>query len=298
MHVLEVDREEVEHRAECRPEQEGDPDGGAEVPVPEQARRNERVAAAPLGDGEHGQQRQAGRRARQDSGRSPTEVRALDQREHEQRDPEGGAERTGKIEAASRLALAIGRYEGERQHQRSAGQRHVDEEHRLPAEGLGEHAAEQDADHESGRARSAPDRDRSVALAALGECGVDERERGGKDERPAEPLGRAGEQQEFGSRCEPTRERRAGVERETRREDPAPPEHVSGATTEQQEPGGRHRVGADHRLQRLLREAQVTADLRQCYHHDVLIERDDQHCERQQRQRRVAAAGTRPVAPT
>ena len=171
----------------------------------------------------------------------------------------------------------------------SRRQRHVDEEDRLPAERVGEHAAEQHADDQAGRAGAAPDRDGAVALAPFGERGVDERQRGREDERPAEALHRACDEQELGLGGEPAGERGAGVEREAGDEDPPAAEQVGGAAAEQEEAGGGHGVRADHRLQRLRRVAQLAADLGQCHDDDVLVERDDQHRERQQRQRRVPA---------
>lgn len=72
---------------------------------------------------------------------------------------------------------------------------------------------------------------------------------------------------------------------------PLPVETIPDATpcsrsAEQQEPAERHRIRADDQLQRLRRIAQRAANLRQRHDDDVLIERDDQHRERQQRQRR------------
>jgi hypothetical protein len=81
----------------------------------------------------------------------------------------------------------------ERQPYGHGGQRHVDEEHRFPAERLGERATHQHAEHEPGRARTAPDGHGAVALGASGECGVDQ-ERGGEHERSAESLRRAGDE--------------------------------------------------------------------------------------------------------
>jgi hypothetical protein len=161
------------------------------------------------------------------------------------------------------VALAVGGDQLNGEQHRDSGQRHVDEEHRLPAERLREHAAEQHADDKAGRAGAAPYRQGAVALAALGERGVDQREGGGKHKRSAEPLNGAGGEQDLRSRREPTGERGAGVERQARHEHPPRPEQVGGAATEQQETGGCHRVGADYRLQRLRRVVQLAPDLGQ-----------------------------------
>jgi hypothetical protein len=116
-----------------------------------------------------------------------------------------------------------------------------------------------------------------------------------EDQRPAEPLHRPGSQQELGCRREAASERGASIKRQARHEDPASSEQIGSATTQQQEAAGHHRVGADHRLQDLRGVAQLATNLGQRDHHDVLIERDDQHRERQQRQRGRLAVATEPV---
>jgi hypothetical protein len=55
----------------------------------------------------------------------------------------------------------------------------------------GEHAAGQHADHQASRAGTSPHPQDTVAFAALGERGVDERQGGGKDQRPTKTLERA-----------------------------------------------------------------------------------------------------------
>ena len=112
------------------------------------------------------------------------------------------------------LALGVAGDQPERRERGKTGQRHVDEEHRLPAERLREHAAEQHADHQPGRPRAAPHRQRAVALAAFGERGVDQRQGGGKDERAPEPLRRAGDEQDLGYRSRAPGQR--GTERTAR----------------------------------------------------------------------------------
>ena len=77
---------------------------------------------------------------------------------------------------------------------------------------------------------------------------------------------------------------RTGVQRQASNENVASAEDIRGAPAEQQESAGRHRVGADDRLQRLGGIAERAPDLGQRDHHDVLIQRDDQHRKRQQRE--------------
>src|SRR5262245_10543395 len=110
VHVLEVEREEVEHRAEGGPEQEADHDRGREVAVGEEPRWYEWLRAAPLDHGERGKQEQAGGRARHDGGRPPAEAGTLDECDHEQRHTERGAQRSGQVEPAPLFARRVGGY--------------------------------------------------------------------------------------------------------------------------------------------------------------------------------------------
>ena len=250
---------------------------------------HERVGTAPLDEREDDQQQRTGQRRRDDLRRVPATVRPLDEREDEQGHAERRADRARGVEAPRGVARGVGGDQPQGERDRDRDQRHVDEEHRLPPERLREHAAEQHPDHQAGRTRAAPDRQGAVALAALREGHVDQRERGREHERPAEPLQRASAELDLGHRRQPTGERRDPVEREPGDEHPPAPEQVGRPAAEQQEAGGRHRVGADHGLQRLGRVAEIAPDLGQRDDDDVLVERDDQHRERQQRERRALA---------
>ena len=199
----------------------------------------------------------------------------------------------GRSKRRPAVAFAVGGEQPEGQRDRDRDQRHVDEEHRLPAEHLREHAAEQHTDHQAGRSRAAPHGQRAVALTALGEGRVDQRQRGGEDQRSAEPLGGSRRQLDFGHRRQPADEGGDAVQRQPGDEDPAVAEQVGGAAAEQEEAGRGDRIRADHRLQRLRGVAEVARDLGQRDHDDVLVERDDQHGERQQGQGRSMAGAAR-----
>src|SRR5262249_37103697 len=105
---LEIQRQEVEDGAEGRPEQERDRNGCGEVTVGEQPRRHERLATAPLDDGERAERDQAGCCAGQDGRRAPAEAWALPWRKDEQRDAERPAEGAGQVDAAAGLAPVVG----------------------------------------------------------------------------------------------------------------------------------------------------------------------------------------------
>ena len=66
------------------------------------------------------------------------------------------------------LVAALGQ-DARREHRGGEADRHVDEQHPLPAGPLGQHAAEQHAGGAAGARHGAPDAQRLVALGALGE---------------------------------------------------------------------------------------------------------------------------------
>src|SRR5262249_50799485 len=180
------------------PEQEGNGCRGSEVAVGEQSRGHEWIATASLDDSEGRQEERGTGRAGDDGGGSPAEVRPLHEGEHEQRDPQGRAERAWQVECATDLKLAVRGNERERQEKGGTREWDIDEEDCLPAERVRQHAAKQYADHETSGAGAAPDRYRAVALWAFREGRVDQREGGGEDQGTTQPLEGAGGQQELG----------------------------------------------------------------------------------------------------
>src|SRR5262245_46113392 len=124
----------------------------------------------------------------EDRRRAPPGVGSADQREHQQGDGGGGGQRTGQVEPAAGLSCLVRADEWERQGDRGAGQRDVDEKHRRPPEGVREHTAGQHADDQAGGTRAAPHAERPVAAAALGEGAVDDRQGGGKTSAPPSPC--------------------------------------------------------------------------------------------------------------
>ena len=263
------------------------------TPLASRGRRHERIAAAALDDAERREQQQSRCRGADDRRRVPSRVWTAHQREDEQRDATCGRQRAGQVEPAVPVPRAVRVDQRKRQHDRCAGKRDIDEEHSLPAERAGQHAAEQHADDEPGRAGPAPDAQGAVARVSLRERRVDDGQCAREDQCAAESLQRARGKLELGAHREPAGERRNGVQHQARHEHPAPAEQVRGAPAEQQEAARCDRVGADDCLQRLRRIAKVAGDLGQRDDDDVLVEGHDQHRERQQPQRRGAATRER-----
>src|SRR5262249_6804033 len=179
-----------------------------------------------------------------------------------------------------RHTIGLDHYECEDECGRCKGD--VDQEHRFPTEGVREHAAEQNADHEPSRACAAPNRQRAIPIMTFCEGGVDNRQGAGEDKGTAQALNRARGEQDFGPSSKATGKRGKGVQCEARDEYATSPEQVGCATAEQKEAARRHRVRADYGLQRVGGVAQVAPDLGKRHDDDVLVERDEEHRERKQ----------------
>ena len=165
------------------------------------------------------------------------------------------------------------------------GHRHVHPQHPFPAEAVGEDAAEQDARGAAGAGDGAPDAERLVALGAVAERRRDDRERGRRDDRGAEALGRAGGDQLGFVRREAGGERRRGDEQEPGDEHPPSAEQVGQAPAEQQEAAEGEDVGVHHPGEVLLREVERLADRGQGDVHDRGVKDDDELGCREQHQR-------------
>ena len=156
----------------------------------------------------------------------------------------------------------------------SDADRDVDEEDPRPAERVGEDAAEQHAGRGAEAADRAPDAERDVPLAALGEGRREDRERRRRDHRRAEALERARRDQRRLRPGEAGEQRGEREHDEADQEQAPPPEQVGRAPAEQQEAAEDERVRADHPLQVLLREPEVDLDRGQRDVHDRDVQDD------------------------
>ena len=136
----------------------------------------------------------------------------------------------------------------ERHRDRADPDREVDEEDRLPADAVGEHAADQRADRDRGAGDRAPHAERGAAVAAL-EGGGQQRQRGREHERAADALQRAREVEHQRRPGERAQRRGDGEDRDPDHEDPAAAEEVGERAAREQQRRERERVGVDHPLQ-------------------------------------------------
>ena len=241
-------------------------------------------AATSLADDEAGQQRNGRGEDADRPSRSPAPVVRLRDAEHRGREATGDEHRTEGVEATRREVAALAEEHG-RECQRGDPDRDVEEEDPLPAQEVGEDAAEQHAGCGSEAADRAPDAERDVALLAFGEGRHEDRQRRRGDDRRAEALDGPGADQ----RGLVPRERRE--ERRRREHDEAADEHataaedVGGTSAQEQEASEDERIGADHPLKVLLREAQVDLDRREGDVHDRDVEDEHELDDAQERQR-------------
>ena len=161
--------------------------------------------------------------------------------------------------------------------------RHVEPEDPVPVEALGDGATDErpDGDGETGDAAPGAERDR----ATLG------RDRGGqdgqgqrRDDRAADALDGAGEDQDLGRRRQRGQGRSADEDGHADEEDALATEPVAerGAGDEQDREG--QGVGVDHPLEVGQRGAEVALDDRQGGRHDEVVEGDHEQGERRDRE--------------
>ena len=192
--------------------------------------------------------------------------------------------------AAVRRALGDEAHRGDRTQDPD---RHVDEEDPLPAQQLGQHAAEQHPGRAAHGAHRAPVAERAVALVALVEGGGDDRQGGRRHHGAAEPLDRARGGQHALARRQAAGQRGGREEQQPGHEHAPAAEQVGGAAAEEQEAGEGQRVGVDHPLQVDGREAEVVADRRQRDVDDRDVEDDHELREAGQGQDPALASGVR-----
>ena len=150
---------------------------------------------------------------------------------------------------------------------------HVDEEDRAPAEGGGEHAAEEDAGGDAHGADGAPDGQRGGALLA-GVAGDDDGQGGGGEHGGADALAGAGHDHGGGRGRGGGDQGRGGEHGQPGQEDGAAVEEVGEPAAEQQQAAGEQDVGGDDPLVVAAGERQRLPDGGQGDVHDGDVEDD------------------------
>ena len=295
-HLLQVQRHEVPHGEDRRAEHEDDDVGGGQHPRREDLQRHERPARVALDDDEGDEQRQPGARHQQRLRRGP----AVDVGAHDRVGEDDEARRDADGARHVELALARGGA-GALRDQAHGGDRgddadrDVDEQDPLPAEQVGEDAADEHAGGAAGAAHGAPRRQRAVALRPLAERRREDRERRRRDDRAAEALHAAGDHEHRLAAGQAADQRGGGEQQQPEDEHAPAAEEVGGAAAEQQEARERQRVGVDDPLQVDRREAQVGADRRQRDVHDGDVEDDHELRQAAQHEDHSPPCGIEPL---
>ena len=234
------------------------------------------MLGARLDHQERGQQHHGGAQQAERLARGPAGIVAVDDRVHRRDQGCGDRDRAGHVDALAVGERLLARQQPLRDQEDGDADGDVDEEDPVPAQDVGQDAAEQHADRPAAGQHEAEDAHRLRALGGLGEQHHDQRERDGRDHRAAEALHRAGDDQDFLGAGQPAGERRHREDDDAGHEQAPVPEQVAEPAAEQQEPAEREQVGVHHPGERGLREAQIRPDRRQGDVHDRRVEDDHQ----------------------
>lgn len=138
----------------------------------------------------------------------------------------------------------------------------VQQEDPAPARPVHQPATEERSDGGPDAAEARPQADGPGPVGGV-EGGLDDRQRTGSEQRPADALEHAGRDEDADVRGQPANQRRGGEPHHADDEDPPAPEAVAERAAEQDQPGQREHVAVDGPLERGEARVQVTADGRQ-----------------------------------
>ena len=165
----------------------------------------------------------------------------------------------------------------------------------MPAQRIGEHAAEEHADASAARHDEAEKAHGPRPVAGFGEERHDQRQRHGRHDRPAQALHCAGDDQHRLRHRQPAGERRQREQRDADQKKPALAVKVAEPAAKEQEAAEGQHVGIDHPDQRRLGEAEVDADRWQRDIHDGRVEDDHQVAEAEHHQGEPAGTVVRAL---
>jgi hypothetical protein len=207
----------------------------------------------------------------------------LDDRPGQQRDPGDGQHRAERVEPARLRVARLGQQQPAG-HERDDHHGHVHGEHRAPREVPQQYPARHRADRHGEPGHGRPDADRRRPLARVGEHVVEDRQRGGVDQRGGHAHRGAGGDELAAGLRERGADGRQAEQRQPQLQEPPPAEAVAEVAAEQQQPGEAERVRVDDPLQGLGRRVQVAADRRQRDVDDHVVHDHEQDAEAEHRQ--------------
>lgn len=179
-------------------------------------------------------------------------------------------------------------------HQPRAGaERDVEQEDPRPAETVVDHCPQQRSESQGGGRDPRPNTQRPAALPRR-EGGGDDRQRCGRDERCADALQRASDDQDGGGPGQSGDQRCEHEHREADQEDAPPAVAVSQLATEKHEGGERQGVPVDHPAQPSQPEPELLADRGQRQRDRGVVEQQQERDERQARKHGPARPAITP----
>jgi hypothetical protein len=194
----------------------------------------------------------------------------------------------------TRTAPLAGEHEPARRHRRRA-ERHVDEEDPVPAQRLGQHPAEDQAQRRAARAGEAVDAHRLRPVGRRREQPDDHAEAHRGRHRAARALDESRRDQHGLADRQAAHQRRDREQDQARQEDALAADQVAEPAGEQQQAAEGDQVPVHHPLQAGRGEAQVPLDRRQGHGHDGPVE-DDHQGHRAEHGQRQPARLSRPRA--
>ena len=209
-------------------------------------------------------------------GRAPAVVGRLDDRVDRAHQRGGHEQRPEPVDSLLEALTLVGTDQRLAEDEGQRADRQVDEEHPVPAQGLGEHAAGQQAQRATGDGHEHVGAHRAGALGGLGELGDDDRQDHRGLRGRAEALQEAGADQHALAGRHPAQQRGDGEDGETGEEDPLAPDEVAEPAGQQQQAAERDQERVDHPGQVALAEVELTLDRRQRDVHDRHVEHDHQ----------------------
>jgi hypothetical protein len=257
--VLHVERDEEEQRVEAGHRDHLRDVGGREASDPQDREREQRIAAAQLVGGEHGEDRAGNGEPDDRAPLAPADVGRLDHRVDQQQHPGGHEHGAADVEVRNAPRPVSGDQPEDRaQDDEADGEVH--EEHPSPVQGFRDRAAQEHADRRAETGDGAPCSERLVPVDWLGERGGQDRQRRGDHHRRAAALDQARCDQQAIVRREPGGERRGEEHDRAGRKDASTPEEIRGAASEQHQPAVGQQIAAEDPLQVLHREPEIGAD--------------------------------------
>ena len=218
-----------------------------------------------------------------DARRSPAIGVRLDQPVREGEEAERRGREPREIEPHVRFVLRLGDQQ-QAGHDRDNADGDVHEEDPVPAQVLGQQAADERADREGERSSARPDADRCTALARRERRG-DDRKRRRIHQRCPRALDDARGDQHFARAGEPAPERREREDDDPENEDQPPAVGVRELAADQHQGGERERIAGHDPLECRKVGLEVTLDRGQGDVHDGVVEHDHEKPERDGPQR-------------